>query len=274
MTGWKSWLEEHRSEPDVARLEPRATEVLQRAEISDGNRILDIGTGLGLLAAAEAAASPNGLVVGIDRSLDVMDACLHQHDGLAGAVADAAALPFTDAAFDVVTTFCVLIYVPDKRRAIDECFRVLRPGGRVSILEPVHQARLRYHAVPDLIEFEPEHSKLAAAHAALLAEHGALLAGFDADTLAHWFVGAGFDEVRLAYELTARRIYASAQAHRAALVRSPFPGFPSLSDQARATFGPRVADQYLDSYARRLADEPSLVVGATATLSARRPANG
>jgi ubiquinone/menaquinone biosynthesis C-methylase UbiE len=252
-------------------LEPRATEVLQRAEITDGDRILDIGTGLGLLAAAEAAASPSGLVVGIDRSLDVMDACLDRHDGIAGAVADATALPFTDAAFDVVTTFCVLIYVPDKQRTIAECFRVLRPGGRVSILEPVHQARLRYHFIPDISEFEPEHSELAQAHAALLAEHGAVLAAFDADTLAHWFVEAGFDEVRLAYELTARRLRASPQAHSAALARSPLPGFPSFADQARTQFGPRKAEQYLDVYARRLADEPSLHVAAIATLSARKP---
>ena len=271
MGGWKGWLEEHRREPEVARLEQRATEVLSRAEIADGDRILDIGTGLGLLAAAEAAASPSGRVVGIDRSLEVMAACLGRHEVLAGAAADAAALPFADASFDVVTTFCVLVYVPEKVRTIEECFRVLRPGGRVSLLEPVHQARLGYHEAPDLDEFEPGHSELSAAHTRLLAEHGAVLASFDADTLARWFVEAGFDEVRLTYELSVRQVRASAKAHRASLERSPFPGFPSLAEEAAVRLGQEASARYLDAYATRLAAAPSRLVGATATLSARKP---
>jgi arsenite methyltransferase len=201
----------------------------------------------------------------------VVAACLDRHDVLAGATADAAALPFLDASFDVVTTFCVLIYVPDKVRMISECLRVLRPGGRVSILEPVHQARLRYHEVPVLDEFEPGHSKLAGSHVGLLAEHGAVLASFDADTLAHWFVAAGFDEIRLTYELTVRQLRVSAQAHRTALDRSPFPGFPSFAEEATSWLGAGVAARYLDAYAQGLAGGPSPLVGATATLSARKP---
>ena len=44
-----------------------------------------------------------------------------------------------DASVDVVTTRSVLIYVRDKQRALAEFFRVLRPGGRISLYEPINR---------------------------------------------------------------------------------------------------------------------------------------
>src|SRR5207244_2830281 len=46
--------------------------------------------------------------------------------------------PVGDESVDVVTTRSVLIYVDDKARAFGEFFRVLRPGGRVSLFEPIN----------------------------------------------------------------------------------------------------------------------------------------
>ena len=47
--------------------------------------------------------------------------------------------PVGDASVDVVTTRSVLIYVDDKDAAFREFFRVLRPGGRISLFEPVNR---------------------------------------------------------------------------------------------------------------------------------------
>jgi ubiquinone/menaquinone biosynthesis C-methylase UbiE len=47
--------------------------------------------------------------------------------------------PLSDHSVDVVTTRSVVIYVAEKQRAFDEFHRVLRPGGRLSIFEPINR---------------------------------------------------------------------------------------------------------------------------------------
>src|SRR5438552_1275327 len=46
--------------------------------------------------------------------------------------------PIADGSVDAVTTRSVLIYVADKAAAFHECFRVLKPGGRLSLFEPIN----------------------------------------------------------------------------------------------------------------------------------------
>ena len=52
-------------------------------------------------------------------------------------------LPFPDDSFDVAVARSVLIYISDKRATVAEISRVLRPGGRVSIFEPINAAARR-----------------------------------------------------------------------------------------------------------------------------------
>jgi ubiquinone/menaquinone biosynthesis C-methylase UbiE len=98
--------------------------------------MLDVGCGDGLigLGALERGAS----VI----FSDISQACLDDCRAIAGPeaeylLADATALGPVEA--DVVTTRSVLIYVDDKEKAFAEFFRVLRPGGRLSIFEPINR---------------------------------------------------------------------------------------------------------------------------------------
>lgn len=119
--------------------------VAQRAAILDrvapvpGERVLDVGCGPGLLAAEIAArVGPGGAVRGIDRSDSMVDIARDNAAGLAHAgfeQGSATDLPVPDAAFDVVTCTQVLEYVDDVPAALAEFRRVLRPGGRVAIVD-------------------------------------------------------------------------------------------------------------------------------------------
>ena len=116
------------------------TFTIGRAAIRPGMRVLDIAGGTGDLARAMARrVGPTGevwltdinesmLSVGRDRMLDA---------GLMlpTALADAERLPFPDASFDRVTVAFGLRNMTHKERALAEMHRVLRPGGKLLVLE-------------------------------------------------------------------------------------------------------------------------------------------
>lgn len=120
--------------PDVVA---QRHDTLSRLSISEGEHVLDIGSGPGFLAAALARASgPSGKVVGIDISKQMVDRAASKsiHPWLSYQVAEATDLPFEDESFDVVVSTQVAEYVPDIEAFCSEVYRVLKPHGRALIL--------------------------------------------------------------------------------------------------------------------------------------------
>jgi len=112
-------------------------------ELAPGERVLDIGSGPGYLAREMAAPiGPGGAVHGVDIS-DSMLAIARATDpepapGSAPVefhAGEANALPFPDDSFDAVTVTQVYEYVADVAAALTEARRVLRPGGRLLVLD-------------------------------------------------------------------------------------------------------------------------------------------
>ncbi|MGY1631727.1 methyltransferase domain-containing protein [Geodermatophilus sp. SYSU D01186] len=115
--------------------------VVELLALRPGERVLDVGVGPGLLAADLArAVGPTGRVCGVDTS-ESMLALAGRRATAEGAApvelrcADAVALPYADATFDVAVSTQVLEYVEDVAAAVAELWRVLRPGGRVLVLD-------------------------------------------------------------------------------------------------------------------------------------------
>lgn len=109
------------------------------AGVREGDEVLDCACGTGDLTLAFARTAA-GRIVGTDFTREMLDiAGTKLPMGEAGRVsfqqADAMALPFEDASFDVVSIAFGIRNVAEPKRAIAEFFRVLRPGGRVVILE-------------------------------------------------------------------------------------------------------------------------------------------
>jgi arsenite methyltransferase len=210
---WSEWLLRRRfgSDPDVERLHMerlRATRdrVLDRAELEEQERLLDVGCGDGLVAfgALERGAS---LVIFSDISHDlldesrrlatqlgVVDRCRFIH-----AAADDLG-QIEDEFVDVVTTRSVLIYVDDKNRAFSEFHRVLRPGGRVSLFEPINRIN-RFLLAYDAAEVQDLEDRVKGVFDALQPRDRDPMLNFDDRDLVESAEAAGFERVYLTLEI-------------------------------------------------------------------------
>jgi SAM-dependent methyltransferase len=114
----------------MARATAAAVEpLLDAAGVASGTRVLDVGCGLGDLAAAAAARGSR--VTGVDLAEGMLAAARARHPGIEFVHGDVERLPFADAAFDVVLAAFVVNHVPDAERAAAELARVCR--GRVAL---------------------------------------------------------------------------------------------------------------------------------------------
>ncbi len=110
-------------------------QALLRAGLAPGMRVLDVATGTGLVAReALSIVGPAGSVVGVDPSAGMLRRAADAL-GIETVVSTAEALPFADASFDFVSMGYALRHVESIARTMAEFRRVLRPGGRLCVLE-------------------------------------------------------------------------------------------------------------------------------------------
>jgi ubiquinone/menaquinone biosynthesis C-methylase UbiE len=104
--------------------------------VAAGDRVLDVAAGTG--NAAIPAALAGGRVVASDLTPELLEAgrlrAAERDADLEWQEGDAEALPFDDAAFDVVTSCLGVMFAPHHQASADELLRVCRPGGRIGLL--------------------------------------------------------------------------------------------------------------------------------------------
>jgi SAM-dependent methyltransferase len=104
------------------------------AGVHDGDGVLDVGSGTGVLAVAVAGIAPSSRIIGIDPAASYVAAAQAHHgsDRLRFELGDARQLQFADASFDRTLSLLVLNFIPDASKALDEMIRVTRRGGTVA----------------------------------------------------------------------------------------------------------------------------------------------
>ena len=143
-----------------------------------GKRVLDVGCGAGtdLVRFARAGAT----VTGVDISSAAIDLARQnfEQQGLEAdlRVADGELLPFDSDTFDVVFAHGVIQYTPDTQKIVDECRRVLKPGGQA--IFQVYNRISWLNALSKLMKVPLEHEDAPVLKKFTAAEFRALLRGF------------------------------------------------------------------------------------------------
>ena len=218
---WFRWLIETRfggdADAEAAGLSWLSTvrdTILDHAAVADGDVVLDVGSGDGLVAfGALARVGAAGQVIVSDTSaallahararaehLDVHARCRFVQ------TAAEDLQPIADQSVDVVTTRSVLTHVVDKAAALRSFYRVLKPGGRVSCFEPINhyisahpaaRSPWRDYAVEPVIDL----ARRLQAQVQRLRPHPDPYA-FDERDLLTLCDAAGFEDVHLALSVT------------------------------------------------------------------------
>ena len=117
--------------------------VAARWRLGEARLVLDVGCGVGHWSRTLGQVlRPDAMLVGIDREPRWVEAALERAvaagfgDRFSYRVGSGEAIPFPDHSFDLVTCQTVLIHCPDPGAVVREMVRVVRPGGRVAVVEP------------------------------------------------------------------------------------------------------------------------------------------
>jgi demethylmenaquinone methyltransferase/2-methoxy-6-polyprenyl-1,4-benzoquinol methylase len=116
-------------------------EVVRRAGLQPNLKLLDLGTGTGDLAREALAQQPTTRVTAADFTFEMMRTGRKATDAFGWANADALALPFPGLSFHAVVSGFLMRNVVDSLAALREQHRVLKPGGRIVILDTTRPKR-------------------------------------------------------------------------------------------------------------------------------------
>ncbi len=115
---------------------------LDLLQLCNGHRVLDVGCGAGVdLSPLYERVGNQGIVIGLERDQELAkraraNAVVREHGNVLVFRGDGARMTFPNEMFDRVRTDRVLQHVPQPERMLHEMWRVLRPGGRLAVVEP------------------------------------------------------------------------------------------------------------------------------------------
>jgi len=268
---WSNWLLHRRYGGDLQQMKatmdylyPVRDKVLNNANLKENEVLLDVGCGDGLIAFGALEQVSSSKVVFSDVSQDLLGHAqsiaqemnvLPRCQFVNASADDLSAME--NETVDVVTTRSVLIYVAAKQQAFSEFFRLLKPGGRLSIFEPIN----RFSYPP------PEHvffgydvtlvkdlaQKVKEIYFRCQPPDTDPMLDFDEYDLIDYAEQAGFGEIHLELQV---KIYPNTDSadFETRLQTSPNPKVPTVEEAINEALKPDEAERFI-SFLRKLVEE-------------------
>jgi ubiquinone/menaquinone biosynthesis C-methylase UbiE len=293
---WSDWLlhRRHADDPAYERLVRAAIErfagrVLDGARLAPGMTIADIGAGDGLVAfGAIGRVGPSLRVILTDISIPMLrraetiaaERGVSQQCTFLECPAENLA-DILDRSVDAVTTRAVLAYVSDKRAALREFHRVLKPGGCLSIAEPIFRDdALEAVALKKLVDAQPPESQdrfLPLLHRWRAAQfpdteeqmEQSPIANYSERDLVGLVYGSGFVEVHLAFHIDI--IPSLITSWDVFLGSSPHPWAPSVGDILAKQFTPKERQLFEQVLRPTIEARKLLATERVAYVTAKKP---
>ena len=260
---WAQWLLHKRHGGNAQQMQsvldflyPVRDKVLSNAKLGEGETLLDVGSGDGLIAFGALEKVKDSKVVFSDISQDLLDhtetlaremGVLDRCRFLRASADDLSALP--DSSLDAVTTRSVLIYVSAKQQSFNEFYRALKPGGRLSIFEPIN----RYCWPPpphmfygyDLTPVADLVAKVRAVYERAQPSENNPMLDFDERDMLGFAEKAGFRKIHMELQADIGPSETRGPDWDAALRSSPNPLAPTLEEAMREALSPAEAEMFV-----------------------------
>lgn len=279
---WSEWLKSSRfsymnevqKEQTLRWLAQVRDKVLDRANLKPEDTLIDIGTGTGLLSfGAYELLKGAGKVIASDLFEDCLVECkkivesCNITDGFEFLQSSATDIKLPDNSVDVVVMRSVLVHILDKPTAINEFYRILKSGGRISIFEPIIKSNTKYYELINPFNF-PDYDRLKEIEIEIMSDENDPLTNFDDQSLYENFKSAGFQNIDIDINTEESTYQASASMVDPWFTTPPRPGDLTIREKYLKYLSEPEVDKFIEDLKQELDGKMITVKSLSAYISA------